>query len=205
MVLHLTLCAHHGLHTSYCWGFVRVRSRKELVIVTAVQLTFNSRITPLDKDGSFNEEAHRALIMPVRARIMELDGTAGCYIAPYGVRIEYIEEITTPEAIRQHVQSVLEWAGEREDLFPMLQEGQKAGLAPKTESVPVYFSPGERKELLGVLTRVLSVPELDLRRGELLHGIYHKLTNTNHPDFAERVRLANQAREAEVAAGADVS
>ncbi len=90
-----------------------------------VEYEFSSALTRLDPaTGKYVRDEHREQVLPIRGRLMDFDGIFGCFIARYGVQINFIEGIVDPEALDAHVRSAFDWASEQAEFFPYLKEGE---------------------------------------------------------------------------------
>lgn len=88
---------------------------------------FNTAITPLESEtGKFDEDKHRAAVIPVRARIMAHDGMTGCFIARYAIKVDFLDNVIAPEKVAKAVQSAVDWAAEN-GLFSL--RGEKSPMA----------------------------------------------------------------------------
>ena len=82
--------------------------------------TFNSAITGMSKEnGTFDDDAHRDQVLPVRGRIMQLDGVTGCHIARYGMEIGFLDEVVDRDTVETHGMEAITWAGTLDGLFPL--------------------------------------------------------------------------------------
>lgn len=84
---------------------------------------FNTAITAIEDQtsGAFNNDRHNELVKPVRAQIMaspNSDGLVGCHIARYGMSVEFLDNVTTVQAVTELVQTAIEWATAN-GLFPL--------------------------------------------------------------------------------------
>lgn len=80
---------------------------------------FNTAVLPwIGKRGEFNEDAFRLEVMLIRAKLMELDGACGCRIARYGVTVDAVQEVASPETVMEHVTRTMGWAAQRAPFFP---------------------------------------------------------------------------------------
>lgn len=76
-----------------------------------LRFDFNTAITAVETEtGKFDENVHRQAVLPVRGKIMSHDGITGCYIARYGVSVEFLDNVITSEKVAEIVQSVVDWA-----------------------------------------------------------------------------------------------
>ncbi len=85
---------------------------------------FNTAITAINvADGKLNDDMHRKQILPLRGRLMQLDGATGCYIDRYGLEVQF-NDVTTLEIVEAHVQDAIRWAATQDGFFPL--RGDKA-------------------------------------------------------------------------------
>jgi hypothetical protein len=93
----------------------------------------NTAITAVETEtGKFDENAHREAVLPVRGKIMSHDGITGCFIARYGIKVDYLDNVTDAEKVAQVVQSAVDWAASN-SLFPI--RGQKTPTATLDQPV----------------------------------------------------------------------
>jgi hypothetical protein len=86
------------------------------------EFKFNTAITGVDEsDGTFDEAAHKRAVLPLRGKIMQLDGVTGCHINRYEVTVHYVPGITTPELIEEAIRAAIEELLAEDDceLFPL--------------------------------------------------------------------------------------
>ena len=100
-----------------------------------IQFMFNTPFTGVIREtGKFDEETHKALALPLRGRLMQIDGVSGCYIARFGFYVEYFDEMTDRDAVVTAVEALVAEYNEKlveSGYFPL--RGEKTpGASPKT-------------------------------------------------------------------------
>jgi hypothetical protein len=89
-----------------------------------VFFVFNSALTQLDKaTGKFDDGEHRKMILPLRGKIMQIDGVTGCFIARYAVRVEIFLPAADEADIQRQVIQIFEDAA-NEGFFPLRGDKQ---------------------------------------------------------------------------------
>lgn len=144
-----------------------------------VLLAFNTAITGLpEEDGKWDEQAHKVQVLPLRGKIMQIDGATGSYIARYAVEVKYLSELTTPEAILAHVQRGIDWLMSNPDttLFPL--RGEK--VPSVTIEQPKPTAPSCLKTVIAYFTTDLTVYTKDEKLwGEIQSIVGAVLVNQN--------------------------
>ncbi len=101
------------------------------------RFSFNTAITGVSlTDGKFDEDAHRLQVLPLRGRIMQHDGVTGCFIARYGVEVEFLDNVTDEAAVEAFVLGAVRWAADEAGLFPL--RGDKTPAAAMNRPEPQY-------------------------------------------------------------------
>ncbi len=100
-----------------------------------IEFTFNTALVALPEEtGALDEKAFRQQVLPLRGQIMKIDGVCGCYIARYGVEVNFLDNVTSRQVVIAGVEAVIVWAAEQ-DFFPM--RGEKV---PEATAKPVPVS-----------------------------------------------------------------
>ena len=127
------------------------------------RFSFNTAITGVDETtGKFDEDAHRKQVLPLRGRIMQLDGMTGCYIARYGLEVEFLDTVTEEATVEAHVLEAVRWAAGQDGFF--LLRGDKTPAA--TMDRPEPREPQHRGWLyINFGTNVVDYPVSDKAEG----------------------------------------
>jgi hypothetical protein len=80
----------------------------------------NTAITAVDPEmGKFNEDAHRRQVLPLRGKIMAVDGMTGCYIERYEIEVSFLDDVTTEREVDMEVRASVCWARDQDGFFPL--------------------------------------------------------------------------------------
>jgi hypothetical protein len=82
---------------------------------------FNTAITGINPDtGAWSEKTHNTTVLPLRGKIMQIDGVVGCHIARYGLEVTYLQDRVTKTALTRAVKAaVAEIANNADIFFPL--------------------------------------------------------------------------------------
>ena len=93
-------------------------------------LEFNSAITGL-ADGKWDEKAHNAAVQPLRHLIMDIDGVSGCFIARYGVEVNYLSRIVSKTRLTKAVRAAVREVANMDGFFPQREKKTPTVRLPK--------------------------------------------------------------------------
>ena len=152
------------------------------MIQSSLEFKFNTGITaPFEEGtGKFLEDDHKDQVLPMRAKLMELDGLTGCNISRYDLQVNYVASVVDRDAIIAHVNEVVAWAANQEGFFP--NRGDKTPTAEARLPAP---SEPERFAWVRVEfpTQVIRYPALRSEHGmdtvkfnEKVHPLAEKMT-----------------------------
>lgn len=105
---------------------------------------FNTALMGLDDQGKFQEQKFKAMIAPIRADIMSLDGMSGFHVetSRYGMWVNFEADVLDEATVERYVERVIAVFANRSEsdgYFPL--RGDKQPQAVKVESPPVTPSP----------------------------------------------------------------
>jgi len=84
-----------------------------------IEFEFNTALTELGENGIFDEAEHTKKILPLRGKIMKIDGMTGCLVARYGVDVYYFPPaVDDIEEVERKIIQIFEEAAE-ENFFPL--------------------------------------------------------------------------------------
>lgn len=93
-----------------------------------IHFEFNTAITAVNPDtGKWDEKAHNETVMPLRALLMQTDGVSGCFIARYGMEVNYLSSVTSRARVIKAAKAAVKEIAGREGFFPL--RGRKNPLA----------------------------------------------------------------------------
>jgi hypothetical protein len=81
-----------------------------------INFKFNTALSAIE-GGKFNDEAFKALVMPIRTRLMEIDGLTGCNIARYGIEVSYEKDIVSKTKLIRLVCDIFASFAEQADTY----------------------------------------------------------------------------------------
>jgi hypothetical protein len=97
-----------------------------------LKLEFNTAITDLDPNtGKWDEQAHNYAVRPLRGLIMQIDGVSGCFIARYGMEIDYMSDVTSKAQITKAAKAAVRDVAARDGFFPLRGKKVPSARTPK--------------------------------------------------------------------------
>jgi hypothetical protein len=138
--------------------------------MSTISLTykFNTAITGVNEEtGKFDEAKHREAVLPLRGRLLQHDGLTGngLQIDRYEMTINYVPEVTNPEAIDAVVDEAVAWAAEQEGFFP-LRRGKHLKTPKATRVLPYQRPPSDNTVVyIDFHTNIVHYPIGDEKEG----------------------------------------
>jgi len=99
-----------------------------------ISLRFNTAITSVGLiDGRYDDEQHNRQVMPLRGKIMRIDGVYGCHIYRYSVEVQFFTDVTDEATVVAAVQAAVDEVAPLEDMFPLRGLRKPAAIAPRPQ------------------------------------------------------------------------
>ena len=97
---------------------------------------FNTAITAVEEKGRFNDDKHREKILPLRERVMNIDGVTGMFVARYAVKVDFLPEVISADDLETAVITAVTKVAndEKLGLFPL--RGNKTPEATRERPTP---------------------------------------------------------------------
>ena len=130
---------------------------------TSRTFRFNTAISAINElTGKFDEDAHRLLILPLRGRIMQIDGVWSLEIGRYELTVKWRSDVTDEATVTPRVIEAVEWAAGQPGFFPLRGEKTPVGI-PQLPPPPA--PPHKGRLYVGFGSSVIAFPASETSDG----------------------------------------
>lgn len=139
----------------------------------------NSALFPPKGDNKAENEALEELLMGFRARIMQADGVAKCFVDRYEIMVHFRPSVTTLEEVARIVAEAVAWADGQDGYFPLKETKTPTASLKDTARDP------DNKVIVGFnsyLTRYFLADDLtwdSVAFCAAVHGLVKELADTD--------------------------
>ncbi|MCI5108749.1 MAG: hypothetical protein MRY49_02780 [Candidatus Pacebacteria bacterium] len=96
------------------------------------EVGFNTALTKInEEDGKFDEDEFLKQVLPIRGKIMQIDGVCGCSIGRYGFDVVCVENATDMEVLKKSLEEIFEKECVNEGFYPLKGDKEPKLIWPK--------------------------------------------------------------------------